>query len=192
MPRSAPTRFGLFLLLSLTALALPAARSREKPSKIPLGFSPRSYVEPRRWEERFLKIPDPARCRKYLRRLTAQPHVAGTPGDRAVTEFIFDEFKRAGLNPEIVEYNVLLSYPKKIRVELVAPETVKLANPEPEIPADLDTRVSDPVVEMPWNGYSPSADLTRPVVYVNYGNAEDYRELERLGVSVKDKIVLAR
>jgi N-acetylated-alpha-linked acidic dipeptidase len=48
------------------------------------------------------------------------------------------------------------------------------------------------MAKMPWNGYSPSANLTRSVVYANYGRAEDYDQLEKLGVSVKDKIVLAR
>lgn len=164
----------------------------EERATVPLGFSPRSFAAYERWERRYLEIPDAAKCGKYLRRLTAKPHVAGTPGDRRVTEFIYDEFKRDGLNPEIVEYRVLLSYPKKIAVELVAPDRVKLANPEPKIPHDKDTRVSDPMARMPWNGYSPSADLTAPVIYVNYGSAEDYDQLEKLGVSVKGKIVLAR
>ncbi|HEV2350148.1 MAG TPA: M28 family metallopeptidase [Terriglobia bacterium] len=118
--------------------------------------------------------------------------MAGTPGDRRVSQYIFDEFKRDGLNPEMVEYKVLLSYPKKIAVELVAPDPVKLANPEPEIPGDKSTRVSDPLARMPWNAYSPSADLTAPVVYANRGSAADYEQLEKLGVSVKGKIVLTR
>jgi N-acetylated-alpha-linked acidic dipeptidase len=159
---------------------------------VPLGFSSQSYAAQARWEQRFLEIPDAARCGRHLRRLTRQPHVAGTPGDRRVVQYIYDEFKRDGLNPQIVEYRVLLSYPKKVAVELVEPVRVRLANPEPAIPGDRDTRLSDPMMRMPWTGYSPSADLTRPVVYVNYGDAEDYDELEKLGVSVKDKIVLAR
>ncbi len=162
------------------------------PATVPLGFSPQSFAVEERWERRFLDIPDAVTCGRYLRRLTARPHVAGTPGDRRVTEFIYDEFKRDGLSPEIVEYRVLLSYPKKVMVELTAPARIRLANPEPEIPHDKDTRVSDPMMKVPWNGYSPSADLTEPVVYVNYGNAEDYELLEKLGVSVTGKLVLAR
>jgi N-acetylated-alpha-linked acidic dipeptidase len=173
------------------AAADPAPAASAGPA-VPLGFSPQSYATQARWERRFLEIPDAARCEKYLRRLTRQPHVAGTPGDRRVVQYIYDEFKRDGLNPQIVEYRVLLSYPKKVAVELVEPVRVRLANPEPAIPGDRDTRLSDPMMRMPWTGYSPSADLTRPVVYVNYGDAEDYDELEKLGVSVKDKIVLAR
>jgi len=172
--------------------ATDAAPPAAEISAVPLGFSPESYAAQARWEKRFLEIPDAARCEKYLRRLTRQPHVAGTPGDRRVVQYIYDEFKRDGLNPEIVEYRVLLSYPKQVAVELVEPARVKLANPEPVIPGDQDTRLSDPMMQMPWTAYSPSADLTRPVVYVNYGNAEDYEQLEKLGVSVKNKIVLAR
>ena len=167
------------------------AQTAEAPA-VPLGFSPQSYEAQRKWESRFLEIPSAKQCRKYLRRLTREPHVAGTPGDRRVTQFIFDEFQRAGLKPQIIEYRVLLSYPQKVEVELVAPARVKLANPEPPIPGDRDTRLKDPMAKMPWNGYSPSANLTRSVVYANYGRAEDYDQLEKLGVSVKDKIVLAR
>ncbi|MBZ5545175.1 MAG: M28 family metallopeptidase [Acidobacteriia bacterium] len=167
------------------------ARAAESPA-VPLGFSPQTYEAQRKWENRFLGIPSAKRCRKYLSRLTREPHVAGTPGDRRVTQFIFGEFQRAGLKPEMIEYRVLLSYPEKVAVELTEPAHVKLANPEPAIPGDKDTRLKDPMMKVPWNGYSPSADLTRPVVYVNYGRAEDYDQLEKLGVSVKDKIVLAR
>lgn len=163
-----------------------------EPFDVPLGFCPQSYERQERWEKRFLKLPDPRMCRKYLRRLTREPHVAGTDGDRRITQFIFDEFRRAGLKPEIVEYRVLLSYPKKVAVELVEPVRIRLANPEPEIPGDKDTRLRDPMMKMPWNGYSPSADLTRLVVYVNYGNSEDYEQLEKLSVSVRGKIALAR
>ena len=43
-----------------------------------------------------------------------------------------------------------------------------------------------------YNAYSIDGDVTGPLVYVNYGVPEDYEELERLGVSVKGAIVIAR
>lgn len=139
-----------------------------------------------------MKLPDATECGRYLRKLTARPHVAGTSGDRRVTEMIYEEFKRDGLEAEIVEYRVLLSYPKQVSLEVVQPERVKLANPEPAIAQDKSTHTHNPLARMPWNGYSPSADLIAPVVYVNYGTAEDYDQLEKLGVSVKGKLALAR
>lgn len=193
--RAVLLRVGLLAL----ALFLPArgetpqhAATGEASHAVPLGFSPQSYAAEQRWEQRYLELPDAEHCGKYLRRLTARPHVAGTPGDRRVTEFIYNEFKHDGLNPQIVEYSVLLSYPKKVAIEVVEPQRVALAHPEPAIPHDKDTRLSAPLARLPWNAYSPSADLTAPVVYANYGTAEDYEELEKQGISVRGKIVLAR
>ena len=184
-----------FVLFASSAPAqdqINASHRAPAPSGIPLGFSRESYATQQRWENRFLALPNPKMCQKYLRQLTREPHVAGTEGDRRITQYIFDEFQRAGLKPEIVEYRVLLSYPKKVELELVEPARIKLANPEPEIPGDKDTRLNDPLMKMPWNGYSPSADLTLPVVYVNYGRAEDYDQLEKLDLTVRGKIVFAR
>lgn len=162
---------------------------------VPLGFSPTSFPDEARRESDFLKIPDAARAGLYLRRLTSEPHVAGTPGDRRVSQFIFDEFQRDGLNPELVRYNVLLSYPKSVSLEILpadGSQAIQLAHSEPPIAGDPDTHPSDPMATVPWNAYSPSADLTRPVIYANYGTAEDYDRLEKLGVLVKDRLVLVR
>ena len=43
-----------------------------------------------------------------------------------------------------------------------------------------------------YNAYSIDGDVTAPLVYVNYGVPEDYEELDRLGISVKGAIVIAR
>jgi N-acetylated-alpha-linked acidic dipeptidase len=180
------------LLLTCTGLPASDAENGTRSQSVPLGFNKQSFATQERWEKRLQSSVSPKQCRTYLRQLTREPHVAGTPGDRRLSEFIYNEFRRAGLEAEIVEYRVLLSYPRKVAVELVEPQRVKLANPEPVIKGDNDTRISDPLARMPWNGYSPSADLTLPVVYVNYGRAEDYDQLEARGISVRGKIVLAR
>src|SRR5256714_514313 len=43
-----------------------------------------------------------------------------------------------------------------------------------------------------YNAYSIDGDVTVSLVYVNYGIPADYEQLERLGVSVKGAIVIAR
>ena len=43
-----------------------------------------------------------------------------------------------------------------------------------------------------YNAYSIDGDVTAPLVYVNYGVPEDYEALDRLGVSVKGAIAIAR
>lgn len=160
--------------------------------RVPLGFSPTSFRGERGWEKRYLKLPKAAQCGRYLRRLTSEPHVAGTASDRRVSEYIAGEFRRDGLETEMVEYKVLLSYPKHVALELTEPEHVTLAHPEPPIPGDKATFVNDPLARIPWNGYSPSADVTLPVIYANYGTAEDYDRLAALGISVRGRMVLLR
>src|SRR5438477_273959 len=44
----------------------------------------------------------------------------------------------------------------------------------------------------PYLVYGADGDVTGDLVYVNQGMPDDYKELERHGVSVKDKIVIAR
>ena len=43
-----------------------------------------------------------------------------------------------------------------------------------------------------YNAYSIDGDVTAPLVYVNYGIPEDYERLDRMGISVKGAIVIAR
>ena len=57
---------------------------------------------------------------------------------------------------------------------------------------DGDRYDSDPRVVMPFNGSSPSADITADVVYANYGRPEDFQKLAQMGIDVKGKIVLTR
>ncbi len=49
-----------------------------------------------------------------------------------------------------------------------------------------------PEAAIPWNAYSPSAEVTGEVLYVNYGRPEDYERLKAMGVDARGKIVLAR
>ncbi len=44
----------------------------------------------------------------------------------------------------------------------------------------------------PYNVYGADGDVTAELVYVNQGMPDDYKELEREGISVKGRIVLTR
>ena len=44
----------------------------------------------------------------------------------------------------------------------------------------------------PYNVYGADGDVTAELIYVNQGMPEDYKELERLNLSVKGRIVIAR
>jgi N-acetylated-alpha-linked acidic dipeptidase len=43
-----------------------------------------------------------------------------------------------------------------------------------------------------YNCYSPDGDVAGELVYVNYGIPQDYERLDRMGITVKGKIVIAR
>ena len=176
-------------LLSLNA-PLRSVWSQNNSSQLD-GFTPEGSVTQRNWETEFRSIPEAASAREHLRRLTAQPHVAGTKEDYDTAIYVRDLIRSYGITSELKEYDVLLPYPRQPSiVELVAPRRERLALKEAVVPEDPSS--SNPKIIPLFNGYSASGDVTAPLVYVNYGLPPDYDALKKLGVDVKGKIVLAR
>lgn len=156
------------------------------------GFSPQSSESERQWEEKVRAIPSPENLRAYMQRLSARPHHVGSPYDKDNAEWILGKFKEFGLDAHIEEFEVLFPTPKERLVELVdgGPKfTAKLEEPVVRQDPTSDQQSE----QLPtYNAYSIDGDVTAPLVYVNYGVPEDYEQLERMGVSVKGKIVIAR
>ncbi len=167
----------------------PVSSAATQPAQI-AGFAPARTAAEARLEEKFLAIPSAARAESNLRHLTSTPHLAGTQASHRVAEWLRDQYRSFGFDAEIVSYSVWLPAAREIKLEMVKPKREELATPEPPVPGDPDTY--DRHATPGYNAYSPSADITAPVVYVNYGMVDDYRELARLGVSVEGRIVLAR
>ncbi|HEY6337985.1 MAG TPA: M28 family metallopeptidase [Candidatus Sulfotelmatobacter sp.] len=142
-------------------------------------------------EARFLAVPDPKLAEQHLRTLTQVPHMAGTPADKATADYVAEKFREAGLETEIVEYKVWINYPQEISVDVTAPAGVEMHGPTREH-VDGDAYENDPNVVMPFNGMSPSGDVEADIVYANYGTPEDFEKLDKLKISVRDKIVLVR
>ncbi|HEX4380700.1 MAG TPA: M28 family peptidase, partial [Candidatus Acidoferrum sp.] len=97
-----------------------------------------------------------------------------------------------GLDTHIEQFDVLYPTPKERVVELVegGPKfTAKLQ--EPALPQDPTSNQQNEQLPT-YNVYSIDGDVTAPLVYVNYSIPEDYEQLERMGISVKGKIVIAR
>ena len=156
------------------------------------GFSALSSRVERGWEEKFRAMPDQAKLREYMQRLTARPHNVGSPYDKDNAEWLLAKFKEFGFDAHIESFNVLFPTPKERLIELVdgGPKfTAKLQ--EPPVPGDP---TSDQQSEQlpTYNAYSADGDVTGPLVYVNYGIPEDYETLDRHGISVKGAIVIAR
>ena len=85
---------------------------------------------------------------------------------------------------------MLLPWPGRRRIEITAPDELKLQVEEEKIRGDQ--WADKPGILPAYNAYSPSGDVTGEIVYANFGIPADYETLKKLGIDVKGKIVLAR
>ncbi len=156
-----------------------------------VGYSPRAGQTEREWEAKFRAIPDPANLREYMRRLSARPHHVGSPYDKDNAEWILAHFKEWGLDAHIERFDVLFPTPKVRVLEMLAPMKFTAKLEEPALAVDPTS--NQKAEQLPtYNAYSIDGDVTGPLVFVNYGLPEDYEKLDRLGISVKGAIVIAK
>lgn len=169
--------FILLLTLLLTAFSAIAQQSRTE--------------ETRQWETRFREIPNPDSLRSYMQRLTARPHHLGSPYDKENAEWILSKFRQWGLEAHLETFEALFHTPKERALEMVAPTQFTAALQEPAL-ADDPTSGQQNEQLPTYNAYSADGEVTGELVFVNYGIPADYEYLERLGVSVEGKIVIAK
>ena len=184
-------RILLIVVLQLCLLA-PVTLSQSSATNSAIdGFTTEHSVAQRRWEEQFRAVPAPNSAREHLRRLTLEPHVAGTKEDYDTAVYVRDQLRSYGLAAELKEYEVWLNYPNAPSVlELITTRRQQLNTREAVVPGDPTS--SNPKITPLFNGYSASGDVTASVVYANYGLPPDYEDLKKAGVDVKGKIVIVR
>ncbi|HEY4114943.1 MAG TPA: M28 family peptidase [Rhizomicrobium sp.] len=134
---------------------------------------------------------NPGEMRDWLKTLASQPNQVGSPHDKTNADFILGLFKKFGWDAHIETFQVLYPTPISETVELLGPRPFKATLQEPDIAGDTTSRATDPALPA-YLAYQGDGDVTAPLVYVNYGMRDDYNELQRLGISVKGKIVIAR
>ena len=155
------------------------------------GYGAESSQTERDWERKFRQGIQAENLRQSMQRLTARPHHVGSPYDKDNAEWILAKFKEWGFEAHIESFSVLFPTPKERVVELVEPTQFRAKMQEPALAVDPTSNQT--AEQLPtYNAYSIDGDVTAPLVYVNYGDREDYEQLDRMGVSVKDKIVIAR
>lgn len=169
-----------YLLTGIIALAQPPIR----------GFANDDLKAERDLESRAKSLPQSEHIRAYMKRMSAQPHHAGSPASKAVAEYVLGLLKEWGLDARVERFEALLPYPTLREVEMTGPSRYVLQLKEPAIPEDPDSGDAN---QLPtYNAYSASGDVTAPLVYVNYGVPEDYDYLKQQGIDVRGKIVIAR
>jgi N-acetylated-alpha-linked acidic dipeptidase len=142
-------------------------------------------------EKKFDAAIDPAEMGAWMKIMAAEPNHVGSTHDKANAEFTLKQFQDWGWDAKIETFQVLYPTPKKVALELKGKQAFKATLTEKPIPGDAtSSRTKD---ELPaYVAFQGDGDVTAPLVYVNYGMPDDYKALQRMGVDVKGKIVLAR
>jgi N-acetylated-alpha-linked acidic dipeptidase len=183
---------GVFVTLVALLAMSPWLHSGSSDEPVLSGFSAESSRTERQWEEKFKAIPNPQLMRDYMQRLSAHPHNVGTAYDKDNAEWLATKFKEFGLDTHIETFDILFPTPKERAVELVAGGVKFVAKlQEPAVPQDPTSNQQSEQLPT-YNAYSIDGDVTAPLIFVNYGIPEDYDQLERLGISVKGAIVIAK
>jgi N-acetylated-alpha-linked acidic dipeptidase len=188
MPRH-PRRTLLALVTLIVARQVLAAPPTT-PESI-LGFSKDRAAAQRALEERFDAQLKPENLREWMRRLSARPHHVGSPWDKQNVEFMAGLLRSWGYDTRVEEFQVLFPTPRVRLVEMIAPTRFTAALAEPPLAEDATSGQTDEQLPT-YNAYSIDGDVTGELVFVNYGVPKDYEELERRGIDVKGKIVIAK
>jgi len=155
-----------------------------------LGFTSESADAQRQLEALFDEQMNRDNLREWMERMTSEPFFVGSPHNKENAEWVADLFREWGYETEIVEYQVLFPKPRIREVEMVAPEYYRALLTEPVLDADATSGVDGRLPT--YNAYSADGDVTAELVYVNQGTPDDYEELDRRGIDVRGKIVIAR
>jgi N-acetylated-alpha-linked acidic dipeptidase len=160
-------------------------------SKLLLGFSETGSAKQAAAEKQFDSYLSAKNADQYVKDMSARPHHVGSPGGKAVAEYILNHFKSWGYDAAIETFYVLFPTPKERLLEMAGPTPYKAVLAEPALKEDATS--GQAAEQLPvYNCWSADGDVTGELVFVNYGIPADYERLEKLGISVKGKIVIAK
>ena len=172
--------FALLLIMSVSASAQTLT-----------GFSTGSSEKQKQAESVFLNQQESERYKNHLKTLTKEPHIAGSKANERVRDYMAEVMRKAGFQVDIYPYDIYLPVmPGTAYAEIVEPLRLPLNNKE--YIHKEDPFSADPNLQVGFNAYTGTGDVTAEVVYANYGRKEDFEKLEAMGISVKGKIVIAR
>ena len=187
--RSIKTRVLLFSCL-ITGSTLSALAADPQPPVIQ-GFNTADAVDESTLEQRFDVQLSADDQRAWNKDLSSAPNEVGSPHDKQNAETMLKQFQSWGWDAHLETFYVLYPTPKEEVLEMTAPTAFKAALHEPPVDGDSTSGLTADVLP-PYNVYGADGDVTAPLVYVNYGMPDDYKALERRGIDVKGKIVMAR
>ncbi|HEX4375917.1 MAG TPA: transferrin receptor-like dimerization domain-containing protein [Steroidobacteraceae bacterium] len=188
-------------LVALTALLALGAGEHAYPQTPPTPQTPQRSVlfgydatraaDEQALERQFDAQLDPMQLRSVLQQMSSQPNQVGSAHDKANAMFMLQQLRDWGWDAQLETFSVLYPTPRRVAVELLAPSRQRLLLHESYVSGDRSSAIGAGALP-PYNVYGADGDVTGELVYVNYGLREDYQELERRGISVQGKIVIAR
>ncbi|HUQ65170.1 MAG TPA: M28 family peptidase, partial [Flavitalea sp.] len=156
-----------------------------------IGFTDSGAAKQIAWEKEFDAQLKAANLDEWMKFLTSHPHHVGSPQDKINAEYIAELYKQWGYQTEIACYYVLFPAPKTRVLELTGKKPYRAKLEEPALAADKTS--GQKAEQLPtYNAYSADGDVTAELVFVNKGVPSDYEELQRKGIDVKGKIVIAK
>ena len=156
-----------------------------------IGFSPAGAETERKVEARFDAALSADSIRDRLKLMSSEPNQVGSPHDKANAEYTLAQYRAWGWDAHIETFSVLYPTPKDQRLELLGAAPFKATLTEPAIPGDSTSDRQQGGLPA-YFAYGGEGDVTAPLIYVNYGMPADYAALQRLGLDVRGKIVIAR
>jgi len=177
-------------LIFFSAVYLIAGRAMAQ-TKPMMGFTEASSKIQAATEQKFDAVLSAKNVDQYMKDMSARPHHIGSPGGKAVAEYILNHFKGWGYDAEIETFMVLFPTPKERVLEMLEPVKYKALLSEPALKEDPTSNQAAEQLPV-YNAWSADGDVTGELVFVNYGIPADYEQLERLGIDVKGKIVIAK
>jgi N-acetylated-alpha-linked acidic dipeptidase len=178
---------GICFALASFAIAAEAP----SPSASMLGFSVEHAGDERALEQRFDNALNATDQRDWMQRMASEPNQVGSAHDKDNAQFMLQQFRAWGWDAQIETFSVLYPTPKRIALQMIAPTRFTARLHEPAIKGDR-TSGNTAAGLPPYNAYGADGDVTGELVYVNHGMQDDYKELDRRGISVQGKIVIAR
>jgi N-acetylated-alpha-linked acidic dipeptidase len=155
------------------------------------GFSPAAARTQEQLEQRFDADLSAADLKNWMQQMASEPNHVGSAHDKANAEWQLAKFREWGWDAAIETFSVLYPTPREVSMEMVAPVQFKALLREPAVEGDATSSKTQDELP-PYNVYGADGDVTAELVYVNHGMPDDYKELERQGISVKGRIVITR
>jgi N-acetylated-alpha-linked acidic dipeptidase len=127
----------------------------------------------------------------WLKTMASAPNQVGSAHDKANADFELDLFRKWGWDAHLEIYDVLYPTPISETLEMMAPDKFTATLTEKPVQGDLSSAHQQGGLPA-YVAYQGDGDVTAPLVYVNYGMRDDYLALQRMGIDVRGKIVIAR